>query len=76
MAKTKQEKYEYIQNHQKKTYDDIRLRVKKGKRETYKLQAAAHGMSLQAYIISLLEADADCTGVADQTETDPAHSDQ
>ena len=37
--------------------DDIRIRVPKGKKDEYKAQAAAHGLSLNAYIVQLLEAD-------------------
>ena len=40
-----------------KAYDVIQTTVPKGKRDEYKAQAAAHGLSLNAYIISLLEAD-------------------
>ena len=40
-----------------KAYDVMQVKVKKGQRDEYKAQAAAHGMSLNAYIISLLEAD-------------------
>lgn len=40
-----------------KAYEHIDLTVKKGQREVYKAQAASHGLSLNAYIISLLEAD-------------------
>lgn len=47
-----------------KAYDRIEIIVPKGQRETYKVQAAAHGKSLNAYIISLLEADAQATGTA------------
>lgn len=42
----------------KKAYDQILVTVPKGERDIYRAQAAAHGMSLNAYIISLLEADA------------------
>jgi len=41
----------------KKAYDDIRLQVKKGNKDIYKQQAKSKGMSLQGYIISLLERD-------------------
>ena len=41
-----------------KAYDQINLQIPKGQREVYKAQAAAHGLSLNAYIISLLDADA------------------
>ena len=37
--------------------DDIKIRVPKGKKEEYKAQAAEHGLSLNAYIVQLLEAD-------------------
>lgn len=40
-----------------KAYDRIEFNVKKGNKETYKEQAAKRGMSLQAYIISLIEKD-------------------
>ena len=40
-----------------KTYDRLELQLKKGKKDEYRAQAAAHGLSLNAYIISLLEAD-------------------
>lgn len=41
-----------------KAYDVIQTTVPKGDRDKYKAQAAAHGLSLNAYIISLLERDA------------------
>lgn len=40
-----------------KAYEHVDLTLKKGQREIYKAQAAARGLSLNAYIISLLEAD-------------------
>lgn len=40
-----------------KAYDVMQVTVPKGQREEYKAQAAAHGMSLNAYIVSLLEKD-------------------
>ena len=40
-----------------KAYDQINLTVPKGTKAIYKAQAAEHGMSLNAYIISLLEKD-------------------
>lgn len=40
-----------------KAYDVIQAKVPKGQRDVYKAQAAAHGLSLNAYIISLLESD-------------------
>ena len=42
-----------------KAHDRLELQLKKGMKEVYRAQAAAHGMSLNAYIISLLEADAE-----------------
>lgn len=41
-----------------KAYDRLELQLKKGMKDQYRAQAAAHGMSLNAYIVSLLEADA------------------
>lgn len=41
-----------------KAYDVIQTTVPKGDRDKYKAQAAARGLSLNAYIISLLEQDA------------------
>lgn len=41
----------------KKTYDDLKIRVPKGMRETYKQQADRKGMSLNTYIVSLIEKD-------------------
>ena len=37
--------------------DNLQIRVPKGKKDEYKAQAAEHGMSLNAYIIKLMEAD-------------------
>lgn len=37
--------------------EDIKIRVPKGKREIYKQQAERQEMSLNAYIISLIEKD-------------------
>ncbi len=37
--------------------DHIRIHVPKGKKEEYKEQAKKHGLSLNAYIVKLLEAD-------------------
>lgn len=37
--------------------DNIQIRVPKGKKAEYKAQAEAHGMSLNAYIVKLLEND-------------------
>lgn len=40
-----------------KTYDDIKIRVPKGKRDIYKTFAESQGMSLNAWAISLMEQD-------------------
>ncbi len=39
--------------------DQLNLSMPKGMKDVYRAQAAAHGLSLNAYIISLLEADRD-----------------
>ena len=46
-----------VQKYSAKTYDQIKIVVPKGKREEYKAQAAAKGLSLNAYIIKLIEDD-------------------
>ena len=43
----------YIKN----SYDEIKTRVPKGDKDKYKQQAESRGMSLNSYIISLLEKD-------------------
>lgn len=43
--------------YQAKTYDRLELQLKKGMKEVYRVQAKKHGLSLNAYIISLLDAD-------------------
>ena len=40
-----------------KTYDQVSLRIPKGKRERYKTHAEKKGMSLNALIVELLEED-------------------
>lgn len=41
----------------KKTYDDVRLQVKKGQKEIIRQYAESKGMSLNGYINNLIEAD-------------------
>ena len=43
--------------YREKAYDQFNLTLPKGQRDIYQAQAAAHGMSLNAYIVSLLEKD-------------------
>lgn len=43
--------------YKQKAYDRIEINVSKGTKEVYKAQAAKRGLSLQAYIVSLIEAD-------------------
>lgn len=40
-----------------KAYDDVRLRVAKGDREKIKAHAESLGMSLNGYIVALIEKD-------------------
>lgn len=40
-----------------KAYDRFEVQAPKGQKEIYRSQADAHGLSLNAYIIQLLEAD-------------------
>lgn len=37
--------------------DEFKVRIPKGKKAEYKAQAEAHGLSLNAYVVKLLEAD-------------------
>ncbi len=37
--------------------DEIKVRVPKGKKEEYKAKAESKGLSLNAYIVSLIESD-------------------
>ena len=58
MAKTAYERNKNaIKKYLAEKTDDIRVRVPKGKKDEYKLYAQSKGMSLNAYIISLIEAD-------------------
>lgn len=45
------------QKYQKKAYDSIQFRVKKGLRDKYNEYAAKRGLSLSAYIQQLIEQD-------------------
>lgn len=40
-----------------KKFDDVKIRVLKGKRELYKQYAESQGKSLNAYIVDLIERD-------------------
>lgn len=58
MAKTAYERNKNaIKKYIREKTDDIRIRVPKGKKDEYKKQAEAIGMSLTAYIVELLEKD-------------------
>lgn len=48
---------ESIQRYNKKAYEDIRLRVKKGKKEKIQARAAELEKSINSYIVDLIEAD-------------------
>lgn len=57
MAKYTEKQNKWTQDYVKRAYDDIKVRVPKGKREEYRTQAEAKGKSLNQYIIDLIEAD-------------------
>lgn len=66
MAKTKKEiqkdylkrsGYAPINSYNKKAYDDIKVRVKKGEREKIKAHAEGLGKSLNSYIYDLIKSD-------------------
>lgn len=46
-----------VQKYNKKAYDDLRIRVKKGEAEKIKAHAESKGMSLNGYINKLIEED-------------------
>lgn len=46
-----------VQKYNKKAYDDLRIRVKKGEAETIKAHAQANGESLNGYINRLIAED-------------------
>lgn len=56
MARYTEAQAEAIRRH-RQLLDNITVSVPKGEREKYKLQAAAAGMSLNAYIIKLMDDD-------------------
>ena len=45
------------EKYNKKAYDDIRLRVKKGKKEEIQARADELGKSLNGYVVDLIEED-------------------
>ena len=52
--------------YQAKAYDRLELQLRKGMKEVYRNQAAVRGLSLNAYIISLLEADGALLGISSE----------
>ena len=61
--------------YKEKAYDRLELQLKKGMKEVYREQATARGLSLNAYIVSLLEADRESLDAAAKPLTTPAPSD-
>lgn len=57
MAKYSEKQNKWTQDYIKKAYDDIKVRVPKGKREEYKAHAESKDMSLNQLIIKLLDED-------------------
>lgn len=54
MATSERQK-EYVRKHQEKT-DEIKIRPPKGTKETWQREAAARGLSLQRFIINVVNA--------------------
>lgn len=54
-SKYTQAQNEATNRYLKKTYDQISIRVKKGKKEEYTKKAAAAGKTLKQYIVDFLE---------------------
>lgn len=59
MAKYTEAQNKSTQKYIKKAYDDIKVRVPKGKREIYKTYAESQGKSLNQLIIELLDKNMD-----------------
>ena len=58
MARPKTKTTAQVRNdYAKKTYDDIRLQVKKGEKEVIRVHAEKKGFSLQGYIKDLISRD-------------------
>lgn len=55
MAKYSEKQNKWTQDYIKKAYDEIKVRVPKGKKEEYKALAEQKGMSLNSLIIKLLD---------------------
>ena len=53
--KAKFDQAEYIKNFNKKNYECISLRVKKGYKDKFKALAKSHGMSMAEFIVSLVD---------------------
>lgn len=46
-----------VNRYSKKAYDDLRIRVKKGKKEEIQARADELGKSLNGYVVDLIEED-------------------
>ena len=57
MARYTEAQNKATQKYIKNNYDDIKIRVPKGKREIYKAHAEAQGKSLNQLVIELLDKD-------------------
>lgn len=57
MARYTEAQNKATQKYVKNNYDDIKIRVPKGKREIYKAHAESQGKSLNQLVIELLDKD-------------------
>ena len=57
MARYTEAQNKATQKYVKNNYDDIKIRVPKGKREIYKAHAESQGKSLNQLVIDLLDKD-------------------
>lgn len=57
MAKYSEKQNKWTQDYIKKAYDDIKVRVPKGRREVYKELAESKGTSLNKMIVDFLESE-------------------
>ena len=66
MAKYTEAQNKSTQKYIKKAYDDIKVRVPKGKREIYKAHAESQGKSLNQLVIELLDKDINKCDILDK----------
>ena len=57
MKKERFNQLEYTKNYIKENYDTLQVKIKKGKKDLIKQRAESLGLSMNAYIVGLIEKD-------------------